>query len=280
MDHAIVIHMHRVNARRFHRFGIGAAFVAQRVKARRDDIGFRQSGERGGFQRRDARVVAVRAFQVVIEKPHHAVTFEKITAGIRRVGARVHIRVGDGIDQQLKRDTRALFGLGDLRHDSGKIAARTVTRDSDACHVHAERAAIGLNPFDGRVAIINRGGKHMLGRKPIIDSHNHHTRFIRQRPAERIMRFKITDHPAATVEINQHRQRATARRDRCINAQGNIAVGPFNRPVLDLTDRHALQVQRRGNTAIHLAAIFHRHIHDARTSRCRHAVEQCLHLRV
>jgi hypothetical protein len=98
------------------------------------------------------------------------------------------------------------------RRDRGEIAAGAVAADGEARRVEAEAAALARGEFDGGDAILDRGGKAVLGRQAVVEREHDAGRFLRQLPADRVVRLDIADAPAAAMKIKQCRQRARARR--------------------------------------------------------------------
>src|ERR1700691_1364379 len=85
-------------------------------------------------------------------------------------------------------------------------------------------ASVGRYPLGGGVAVLDGGGKLMLGRKPVIQGYHHGSGPPRNCPADGVVRIQIAQYPAAAVEVQQAGERALRRRSKNANWDGTLWV--------------------------------------------------------
>jgi hypothetical protein len=76
------------------------------------------------------------------------------------------------------------------------------------------------NPTGGRIAVLRRSGKPVLGSQTVVDGDHNTSGSIRYTAADRVMGIEITKNPAATMKVHDDGKRARA--IRCIHADGDL----------------------------------------------------------
>ena len=176
------------------------------------------AGEIFGAQRRHAPVGAVGAVrEVVAAKPFHRGARQEIAFGVLAARGKARVLccireisddVGDGIDQQLRRQLDAGVAAGD-RGGGREIAAGAVAGDADAAVIAAELGDAGDDVPGRGEGILERAGKAHLGRAAIIDGDDDGAGLDREPARLPVMGVEIAGDPAAAVE--EHAPSATSR---------------------------------------------------------------------
>ena len=192
----------------------------------------RQIGETVGAQGRDARIVGREAFDtVIVPVAGHRRLVDEIAARQLFARARTAERLHHRAEQNLQREPRARGA----RDDHGEIGARGIAADRQSARIDAEALRVGADRAQSRDAVLDRGGKAMLGREAIVHRNDAAISPARQRRAQRVMRFEAAGDPAAAVKINERRKFGLRSPWRAIVAQrqrrrvvGQALVAPFD----------------------------------------------------
>src|SRR6185436_5813323 len=104
---------------------------------------------------------------------------------------------------------RALFAgvAKDLADHGGDGAARRIAADGEALRIGAERRCIVADVPEGRDTVVGWRREGMLGRQAIVDRDHLAAALVGESPARRVMGLDVADHEAATVIVDQRRQR-------------------------------------------------------------------------
>ena len=113
--------------------------------------------------------------------------------------------VGDGIDQQLRRQRDAGIAAGD-GGGGRQIAAGAVAGDADARGIAAEFGDAGDDILGGREGILEGAGKAHLGRAAVVDGDHDGAGLDGEQARLPVMGFEIAGNPAAAME-EHHRRR-------------------------------------------------------------------------
>jgi len=112
---------------------------------------------------------------------------------VRRVG---ELQADPRIDRGLGAERQAAAVARGERQSRPHVAAVAVAGDRDARRVHADRVTVGGQPDQHRPAIVERGGKRVLGRQPVIDADHDRAGAIRQAPRRGVRAVQIAQHEA------------------------------------------------------------------------------------
>src|SRR5438132_2886999 len=234
---------------------VGPTLVAKRIKPGRDDHGRWLALEAGRTQRRGSQIGLVRvALQILLHVPEDPIARDHVAVRQLAVRARLQREVDGGIDEHLTRRRGHPAGSSELRDDGRQIPARRIAGHGDASDIDADVAALRPGPAIRRQAVLDRGRELVLGRQPIVDGHDEHTRVLGQPRAEAVMRLEIALNPAAAVEVRDGGLRRL-RGARGVDARGNLARGPGNTNVLDTRQRRRGPVHQRHHHAELLAQL-------------------------
>ena len=108
-------------------------------------------------------------------------------------------------------------------------------------------------PFGRGDAVLDGGGKAVLGRQPIIDGEHQQLAFMGELAADHVMGLDVADHPAAAMEeheawrkavlLAQRLRRVEPRRDRAVRRWDRDVFGGFKRGRLGIADEARLIVE-------------------------------------
>ena len=119
--------------------------------------------------------------------------------------------VHHGDVKELQRDLRAAALPRHEGDDRGEVAAGARAANGQLARVDAELGGMLGGPPRRGVRIVGRRGIAMLGREPVFDGQHRASGSVRERTAEVVGERDAADDPAATVEIDDQRQRSGAR---------------------------------------------------------------------
>jgi len=186
-----------------HPFGVGEAFVAQRIAAADHHDRGRQPRETVGLHRqREGVVVDVvpACVRVVEHVARLRADHDAVELGARRI--RRVAPVDHRVDQHLA-------GQGDVgrapepeRNRGRQVAARAFARDRDAFRVGAEAHRVGERPLRHRHAVVEARRERMLGREPVLDRHNGRAGAVRELAGDVVHQSDAADAEPAAVEIH------------------------------------------------------------------------------
>ena len=205
-------------------FGIGQAFVMQRIVAAQQDIGGRQMREILGAQRRDQRRSAVGLVRrIFLVEPFNGLAFQEIAHGIfiKRRGFAHHLGVGK--HQELEGELGSVPVARQLRHHRRQRAARRIAAHGDASGIDPQIGRVGGDPLRRGEGIVQRRGIRMLRREAVIDGDDAEMAFGADQAAKAVMAVEAADHEAAAMEEDQRRARLAAYRHGRIRAGGDPA---------------------------------------------------------
>jgi hypothetical protein len=138
------------------------------------------------------------------------------------------------IDEQLECKRRPVTVACEHCDRCGEIAARTCAAKGQPRRVESVPVAVLGDPARCRVAILERGGKRVLGRAPVGDRENRARRRVREPPADRLGGLERAEHPAASEEVGEHGQWAGGGRQ--VHACGDRSRRPRQHEVANLGD--------------------------------------------
>jgi Dolichyl-phosphate-mannose-protein mannosyltransferase len=185
---------------------VGEVLVAEDVEITDIDVGVGQAAEVGGACGRGvwrdllgtctAAEQCAPAGDVVVIGPGE----ERHQLGIGRGRAVVEHR----IDQQLLGHGRPAAVASQQANARRKAATCAVPHHRDPGRVHSERRRMLGKPLQRRVTVLHRGGVRMLGRDPVVDDENRHSRVrdvIADNQVDQVPELlEAEDHPA-TVQV-------------------------------------------------------------------------------
>src|SRR5690606_34754620 len=181
-----------------------APFVTQRVESGGQHERFRQARQTACKQRRCPPVLPVLAAgEIATAEELDGLAREEVALAVRPVRLESAALVGGGIDEELESERRCAAVAGVKGDHGSEIAAGTVASYGDATLVDGELGSLPGDPRSGDDAIVERRGKRVLGREPIVDREHGAARAIRELPAERIVRVDVADRPAAAMEVHE-----------------------------------------------------------------------------
>ena len=172
--------------------------------------------------------------------------------------------VGGRVDQELEGDRRAAAFARRERDPAGDVAAGAVAADGEACGVGAQAGGVPGDPAGRGVAVLQRGGEAVLRRKPVVHGGHQAAGVMAEIAADIVVGVEVAADPAAAVDVDQDRQRASARVVGFVDAH---AERPGRTGGLFLA--YGLHRQRRTGNGRHLllpqrARVLRRHLLDRR----------------
>ena len=183
------------------------AFVAQWVVLAGQHQRGRQAAEVGGVQRRGERVARVAVGpEVALPEERHVLGGEQVPGREVAVGLRILPGVGDGVHEHLRREGRPR-GAGSQRDGGREVPAGRVAGDGEAARFPAERTGVLGEPGDRRLAVIERGREGVLRREAVVEADDERAGRVRESSADPVVGVDPHEHPAAAVEVRDHRQR-------------------------------------------------------------------------
>ena len=241
MDLSGVLAIDDVDARGAEPLGVGVPFVAEWIEPCRDDQRRRLAGEILRAQRRGARVVTVGVRRQILRRvPLDAVARDDVALDELAMRCRVEREIDGGIDQHLARRHGHAGLRRELRHHRRQIPSGRVARDGDTRGIRAELGRVRAKPAIRGEAIVDGGRELVLGRQSIIDRNDDRAGTQREPRAQAVVRLEIALHPAAAVEVRDHRARRRTDTRGVVDPPGNRARRSGNGDVLD-----ACEVGRR-----------------------------------
>jgi len=165
-----------------------------------------------------------------------------------------------------------------LRNHRRQIAACAVAADCEPVRIDVEFLRVLGHPLGRGEAILDPGGKLVLGREPVVDRNGDASDLVGERAAWRVVRIEIADDPSAAMKENQHRERPTALRR--IDANRNRTGRPGNLPILDLENFFDFLRRHLEHFAGQAARVGRRERMNLRARRGGDLIEQYFYLRV
>ena len=146
--------------------------------------------------------------------------------------------------ERLEADRRSTAIAREQHRSCGEAAARALPGDCDTVPIDAELVGVVVQPAQRRVAVVDRQGKRMLGREPVLDGRHHRPELPRDGDAEPMLHLDRADDEATTVDV-EHRgsRRGSSARlalGRGVDAHEHVGRtrGPRNVMIGDVDARH------------------------------------------
>ena len=131
-----------------------------------------------------------------------------------------------------------------LRDNGGQSPAGRVACDDDAIGIEAERYGFARQPAIGRQRVVDRGGKLVFGREPVIDGDDGAAGAGAEIAAGEVVAFEAADGPAAAMEIENGRQQARHCAGWPVDPDTQGAGGTGQGAVEDRADRRRVSAQQ------------------------------------
>jgi hypothetical protein len=128
----------------------------------------------------------------------------------------------------------ALVARQDADHRR-EVAAGALAGDRDPLRVAVEEAGVLGHVLEREVGVVDRRRERVLGRLPVGDRDDDRFGGVRQGTARGVVGVEVGDDEAATVEVDDHRERRLPLRR--VDPADQVAVRRRDRLVLDVGDR-------------------------------------------
>ncbi len=210
---------------------VGLALVSERVERGGDDERRREAGQVLGEQRRHPRIgcVSPRGPEVVVRVPVHLGVGEQEALAEQFSRAVAGRHVGRGIDQQLERRRGSAGARRKLRGHRRQIAAGAVAAHGDPVRISTEPAGVRERPAERGVGVVDRGGKPMLGRQPVVDRKYVCAGVAAENSARAVVRVQVAvEEPATVVEDEQRMGTAGLGRGVVAGAERHRRIAPVD----------------------------------------------------
>ena len=219
------------------RIGILPAFVAQRVETGCQHQRRRQPGQIGVQQRRGTPIEVLFGVEVMAAEKSDRVAGQHVALTVAAMRRCDRAHISGRVDQQLELQRNGLAGIAPgQRHRRCEVATCAVTAHRKALRIEVELASLGLQPAGGRQHIVDRCGEALLRTHPVIDRDHGAAAGIGQIAAKRVVGVEVTNHPPATVVVNQCRCGAAGTR-RAVQAQRDVTVRTGGRQLAHFSHR-------------------------------------------
>ncbi len=204
VDHAVVAGERDRDAGVLEPPRVRLSLVPQRIELGRHHERRRRVGQVGRAKRRRVRLEAVSVREVVVPEPAHSVRGQVIAVRELAVGGRVQVGVAHGIDQQLERERQPRVA-GAQCADGGQVPARAVAADRERPRPSADLFGVLRDPGRRSPGVVERRREAVLGGEPVVDRADDAAGEAGERRADAVVRDQAAQHPAAAVEVHEHR---------------------------------------------------------------------------
>ena len=148
----------------------------------------------------------------------------------------MRVRVAPRVDYRVREDLQTEGGRAvvtrHLRDDRGEVAAGTVAEDGEPRRVATERGRILGHPLQRRVTVVGRSRVSIFRSEAVVGGDDDATTRVRHASRHGIVRVEIAQHPASTVEEDDHGEVAVVTGP--VDAHRDLAAVDGDRAIFDV----------------------------------------------